>query len=139
MRVAPVDPVDPLRGRYVALAYPATEEAVLAKLPGWDERRAGEGRPGWLTLAPAPAVGGWQPVAIAFARPSGPAVGRLVVRGRFHGRALDLGADRYFVDDRHGAALERALVRAKGGTAELRVDAEGQVALVGLRIGASRY
>jgi uncharacterized membrane-anchored protein len=99
-RTAPVDPVDPFRGRYVALQFPAATYAVP---PDWERPRG---------LAYAPVLRGADGEAVLGApQATPPAAGDyLPVRLRWveEGRVqVQLPFDRYYLDERLAPEAER--------------------------------
>ncbi|GAB96214.1 putative membrane-anchored protein [Kineosphaera limosa] len=131
LRVAPIDPIDPFRGAYVALSYPdlPTSESMardLAADPG--------------TLSEAPSVGGhvrfvplirsgevWRGAGVQRTRPdSGP---YLTCRDR--GWQLRCGIESWFVPQDRAAAIERA-VGSGHAIAVVRIDSSGDAAIVDL-------
>lgn len=141
LAVVPVDPVDPLRGRYVDLRYVAGDGDRLAKLPGYDAGRAADGTAVWLTMEAG--IGPdqpWGPVAVAYDQPAAPGVGRVLLEGRLAGGDVDFGIDRYHVDAGLGPTLDQALgARRAAPVAEVRVDPQGHPALVGLVVKGERF
>lgn len=137
--VIPVDPVDMLRGRYVDLQYRAGDRATLEKLPGWNEGRAQEGAAVWLTLQSG--IGpdtSWRPVAVAFEQPAPAKAGQVLLAGQMGLQDADFGIDRYHVDASLGDALDAAISN-KTSRAEVRVDAQGHPALMGLMVGGKHF
>lgn len=112
LAVAPVDPVDPFRGAYVALA--------LAGLPAAPERS------GTVFVPLVPDGDVWRGTTPEAQRPaSGPYL-RCEAAGR-----LRCGVDSLFVPQREARRIEAEL--AAGAVAVVRVDRRGNAALVGLR------
>lgn len=120
-RVAPVDPVDPFRGAYVALSYPDL-------LPTGDP--TGEARPSGTVYLPLVRDGDvWKATwPLAQRRPaSGP-----FVRCHDDGWRLDCGIDSWFLPEGKAAAAGRAVLDGSA-VAVVRIDARGNAALVEVR------
>lgn len=124
LEVAPVDPVDPFRGAYVALDYPGIPNATdLSHRDGDDVayvplRLAGDV---WVGLTPAS-----EPPA------SGP-----FLRCQDDGWRLRCGIDSWFLPQEQAHAMENA-VRAGTAVARVRVDSRGNAALVAVEMRGSR-
>ncbi len=118
VRVAPVDPVDPFRGAYVALGYPDLT-AVVGTEPSWSAGRAVYlpllTGPDGVTTFGAPVTGA----------PSGP-----YLRCR-DGWPLRCGIESWFVPQARAAAAQEALGDSTA-RARIRVDGRGNAAIVGL-------
>jgi uncharacterized membrane-anchored protein len=110
-RTAPVDPVDPFRGRYVALQFPAETYAVP---PDWVAPVGPAYAPVWVTptgeavlgppQATPPAEGDYLPVRL---------------RWQDEGRVqVQLPFDRYYLDERLAPEAERLYRAAAAPTAE---------------------
>lgn len=134
LRAAPVDPVDPLRGRYVL-----EEDHAARSLPGWQALPQVHGRTTWLVLAPeaGPLREGaprpWAPVAVAASQPTGLPAGRVALRARLTAGGVDLGLDKHFVPDAQGEALQVAFAFAGSeALVALRVDGAGRAMIDGL-------
>lgn len=128
LRTAPVDPVDFLRGRYVALRYAVEDGGAMAAVPGWKDLPPGSDHTVWLVLAPeaGPTLAGkprpWAPVAVAGTLPEQLPAGRVALRATTTSNGVDLGLDRHHVPYADGRKLEADFGR------------EGTEALVALRV-----
>lgn len=143
---ASVDPVDLLRGRYVALGYAFEEPGALDAVPGYAALSREEGGTVFLTLAPAagPARPGeplpWQPVAVAATPPARLVEGQVVLQARVQGASVRLGLDRYFIPDARGESVQRAIAHAQERTvAAAQVDGAGRAVLTGLHVAGRAY
>jgi uncharacterized membrane-anchored protein len=128
LETMPVDPYDVLSGYYVTLRYRAEQPPDAGAL------REGDG-PAWVLLAPAEPA--WAPLRLARERPpagDGTVALRVDVE---HGRARIPSAGRFYVPEARREEVDRAL-RAAGSRAlvDLKVDDDGNVALLRLRVGA---
>jgi uncharacterized membrane-anchored protein len=117
VRVAPVDPIDPFRGAYVALDYP--------DLGHDDVRSSGERGDLYVTLVEDDGVwtaGGWSRT-----RPDdGP---YLACDDRSW--QVRCGIESYFLPQDEARETERLL--QDGAVAEIKVDSRGNAAVVGVR------
>jgi uncharacterized membrane-anchored protein len=122
LQVAPVDPVDPFRGAYVALTYPGIPNGTELSRGDEDEddvayvalTRSGEV---WVGLSP-----------VAEPPESGP-----FLRCRDERWRLRCGIDSWFLPQEEAYAMEQA-VRAGTAVARVRVDSRGNAALVDVEI-----
>lgn len=127
LETMPVDPLDPLSGYYVALAYRAERDAGAWQGPG-DEA--------WLIVrrgAPA-----WVGEACLGERPP-PEPDRLAVRAERAGDGCRLpSAQRFYIPEARRGEVEAAM-RETGRTAlvDARVDAHGGLVLLRLRAGST--
>ena len=122
MEVAPVDPIDPFRGAYVALAYPG--------LPNSEEltERAGEGA-GVVYVPLAPSGELWTGLAPVSERPQdGP-----FLRCKDEHWQLRCGIESWFLPQDEAQALERAVNEGQV-VARVRIDGRGHAALVDVEI-----
>ncbi|MFT3872888.1 MAG: GDYXXLXY domain-containing protein [Nocardioides sp.] len=117
-RVQLVDPIDPFRGAYVALAYPDLDPR---------DNRAGDSKreAGTVYLNLVEDNGVWRTDEIATERPdAGP-----YLRCHDSGWSLDCGIDSYFLPQDKAAAFEK-LVAAGDAVARVRIDGRGDAALI---------
>jgi hypothetical protein len=123
LQVAPVDPVDPFRGAYVALTYPG--------IPNGTGAVSGDGDGGdgdvYVPLTPSGElwVGG---TPVAEPPESGP-----FLRCQDEGWRLACGIDSWFLPQEGAYAMEQA-VRAGTAVARVRVDSRGNAALVDVEL-----
>lgn len=125
LRVAPVDPMEPFRGAYVALSYPdlpRNSPVVADGQPGNPQR---------IVYVPLHADGDvWRGSAPTPERPgSGP-----YLRCRDRGWQVTCGIESWFAPQERAAAIEEA-VRTGHAVAVVRVDSSGNAAIVDLRTG----
>lgn len=122
--VAPLDPIDPFRGAYVALDYPglpaeSTPPAV-----------AGGGGEVYVPLVRADEVWTGGP-AVATQPEAGP-----FLRCHDDGWRLSCGIESWFLPQDEALAMEQA-VRGGDAVAEVRIDRRGNAALVDVRVVGS--
>ncbi|MDB5097350.1 MAG: hypothetical protein JWM80_1771 [Cyanobacteria bacterium RYN_339] len=135
LRTVPVDPVDLMRGRYVALGYEIATDAVMKKLPGWKEGMSG---PVYFTLAPGQPA--WQAVAIGFERPGSVPAGDVVLAGKLNGASVDFELGEYYLAESQGERLNNALHDHRtGNLADIKVDGHGTAVLTGFTVGTTRF
>ena len=111
LRVAPVDPIDPFRGAYVALRYP-------------DIRPTGRNQGDWAFVPLRRAGELWRAGPAASVRP----VGGPYLACRDLGYDYRCGIESLFLPQERARSLEREL--ADGGVARVRIDGSGRAALV---------
>ncbi|HYN29319.1 MAG TPA: GDYXXLXY domain-containing protein [Dermatophilaceae bacterium] len=120
LRVAPVDPVDPFRGAYVALDYPDLPLSPVAA----------DGSSRGTVFVPLRRSGEvWTGGAATPERPS--AAPYLACES--DGWTVRCGIESWFVPQERASALQDALVRREA-VATVRVDGRGHAALVGLTV-----
>jgi uncharacterized membrane-anchored protein len=122
LRVAPVDPVDPFRGAYVALSYPDLQQPA----PGATQESSRRG----AVYVPLRADGDvWKATWPALTdRPrSGP-----YLRCHDEGWRLRCGIESWFLPEGKAAAVGRAVLDGRA-VAVVRIDARGNAALVEVR------
>lgn len=144
LRAGQVDPVDPLRGRYVALTYEIARHQNLLALPGWQDRFDASARTLYLSLAPDPAdAPAWHATAVSDVKPEH----GVVLAGRYD-RDLTFGLEQYFVPDHDGADVQVAFWRGQRGfgpafplelarfhaMAQAKVDVDGHAVLIGMKL-----
>lgn len=125
LETAPVDPLDPLSGYHVTLRYRAEE--VVAEAPG--ER----GAPAWLLVERGDPA--WRGVACLPSRPA-TGSGQVALRAEVEDRRCRISsAGRFYIPEARRAEVDAALREARAALVDMRVDADGNVALVRLRAG----
>lgn len=131
LRTAPVDPFSAFAGHYVTLAYEVERPGPAGLEPGLRE-----GEAVWLTVAPAEPA--WTFVSVTRERPR--ASGLVSIRARYrvdwqgNGRAELDGADRFYVTEGRGAAVDAARRGQQPALVDLRVGDDGTPAIVALRV-----
>jgi uncharacterized membrane-anchored protein len=135
LRTAPVDPMDPLRGRYVALGYDIARPEAMKKLPGWHDGMAGKV---YFTLAPGQPA--WQAVAIASSFPASVPAGDVVLAGKVVGGSVEFELEEYYIPEDQGTRVANAVRdHPTGNLAEIKVDGRGTAVLTGYRVGSTRF
>ncbi len=120
VRVAPVDPIDPFRGAYVALGYPDLNA---------EARTASDGsRPDVVYVPLVEQNGIWVGETPVVSHPDGPAL-----RCRTDG-PRPCGIESFFLPQGKAAAIEDA-VRAGKALARLRIDSAGHATVVDIVTG----
>jgi uncharacterized membrane-anchored protein len=114
LEVAPVDPIDPFRGAYVVLTYPALEQPEDSRLEGQV----------FVPLEPVAGSELWQGRPAVAQRPSG----GTYLACQSEGWQLSCGIESLFVPQDKALRLERQL--ATGAVARVRVDGRGNAAVV---------
>lgn len=119
VRVAPVDPIDPFRGAYVALDYPDLRHD--------DRQSSGEGGDVYVSLVEEDGV--WTAGEWSRQRPAdGP---YLACDDRSW--QVRCGIESWFLPQDEARDAERLL--QDGAVAEIKVDSRGNAAVVGVRAG----
>ncbi|RYB88830.1 hypothetical protein EUA06_18785 [Nocardioides glacieisoli] len=119
VRVAPVDPIDPFRGAYVALDYPDLRHD--------DRQSSGEGGDLYVSLVEEDGV--WTAGEWSRQRPAdGP---YLACDDRSW--QVRCGIESWFLPQDEAREAERLL--QDGAVAEIKVDSRGNAAVVGVRAG----
>lgn len=123
LAVAPVDPVDPFRGAYVALSYPG--------LPSSEELTSRESADGEVAYVPLVRSGDlWVGRPPVTERPeSGP-----FLRCEDEYWRLRCGIDSWFLPQDEAYAMEQAVGEGRA-VARVRIDSRGNAALVGIEVG----
>ncbi len=132
LATGPIDPFDPFGGHHVVLTY-------LVERPGVGQASTGlePGDPVFVTVARGEPA--WTLVSITRERPP-PSSGRVSLRARWgrFGAAEIESARRFYLPEEKAKRVQAAMIAARGrsnGLADLRVDEEGNVALLRLRVG----
>lgn len=122
LEVAPVDPMDPFRGAYVALTYPG-----LPSSQELTEREDQNGDVAYVPLVPSGEL--WIGLPAVAERPeSGP-----FLRCKDEHWQLRCGIDSWFLPQDEAYAMEQA-VRQGRAVARVRIDSRGNAALVDVKI-----
>lgn len=125
VRVAPVDPIDPYRGAYVALKYPDLHaRGGRLRASGLKREDDGINHPVYITLRQEGEV--WVADEIGRTRPDEQPY--LACASTW---TISCGIESWFLPQDEALRMERDL--AKGGYAELKVDGRGHAALVDVR------
>lgn len=119
LRVAPVDPIDPFRGAYVALGYPDLPDVSSTDWRDSDERG--------LAYVPLVQDGEvWVGGPVQRSEPDG-----LYLRCNDDSWQLRCGIESWFVGQSEARAIERQMLRT-GAVATVRVDQWGNASIVDL-------
>lgn len=122
LEVAPVDPVDPFRGAYVALTYPG--------LPSGEQlARRSESGDETVYVPLTRSAGVWEGSAPVQSRPEQSPY----LRCHDEGWRLRCGIESWFLPQDDAYALEQA-VREGRAVARVRVDSRGNAALVAVEV-----
>ena len=120
LAVAPVDPIDPFRGAYVALSYPALEAARTPDRP----------TPSGTVFVPLRRTDG-SPVWTSRTAQQAPPASGPYLRCDSDGWQLDCGIGSLFASQDEARRLEVEL--ADGAVARVRIDRRGNAAVLGLQ------
>jgi uncharacterized membrane-anchored protein len=129
LETVPFDPYDVLSGYYATLRYAA--EAP----PGLAEARLDTGDTAYILVELGEPA--WRAVGVARERPATTASGRAALRAVMTRRGLEIvSGGRFYVPESRRAAVDEALRTRRGqALVDLRVDEDGNVALLRLRDG----
>lgn len=119
LRVAPVDPIDPFRGAYVALSYPDLPDASATDWRDSDERGLA-----YVPLVQDGAV--WVGGPVQRSDPGG-----LYLRCNDDSWQLRCGIESWFVGQSEARAIEQQMLNS-GAIATVRVDRWGNASIVEL-------
>ena len=134
LAIEPADPFDPLRGWHLVLRYELGDPSSFAEA---DELR--HGRTAWA-VARVDEDGVARPVRLSTERPERLAEGEILLRGRARGGRVKYGAEAFFLPESRRSEVEDDLrAHVEEACAEVRVGADGRVALVALRVAERRY
>jgi uncharacterized membrane-anchored protein len=113
----PIDPLDPFRGRYVALNY------EISNLPEWN------GRPGAVVWVELVEEGDrWVVYAAHAAKPE---TDRPLIRGRVRNGRVEYGIETYYVDEDEAPRLEGVQGRL---LVDVVLDDDGKARIDGVRV-----
>ena len=121
LEVAPVDPIDPFRGAYVALTYPGLPSGRGL------ETRDGEDGVVFVPLVPSGDVWAGRP-AVADRPQAGPFLRCLDEHGQ-----LRCGIDSWFLPQDEAYAMEQSVAEGQA-VARVRIDSRGHAALVDVEL-----
>jgi uncharacterized membrane-anchored protein len=127
---APVDPFDVMSGYYVTLAYEAERTNDAPKVE--------DGAAVWVTVRRAEPA--WTAVSVRVERPAA-SDGELSLHARWkYGRAHIDNAGRLYIPEAERDRATKLLADAKGrGLVDLKVDADGNVSVLRLRVGDATF
>ena len=134
LKIRPVDPYNALSGYYVTLNYEISNPGSFANSNEADrgervyailERRAG---------------GEWRPVSLSESYPANLPENRVAIRGRHLYSRIEYGIEEFFIPEDKRAEIEEGLLKNRDqARVEVKVDSEGNAALVRLLIGNRVY
>lgn len=133
LRTRPVDPYDLLSGYYVTLGY-EVERPGPGQVEDGLADRVGEGERVYVNVRRGDPE--WRLSSVSL-EAEAPAEGRVSLRAAWSGSAPILeGVDRLFIPEDRRDEADRALREAEGrALVDLRVDADGRMAVIRLRVG----
>jgi uncharacterized membrane-anchored protein len=134
LAIEPADPFDPMRGWYLTLRYEAGR-------PGAYEgaERPPNDRTIWAVVEPDE-DGVARPVRLSLERPRDLSGSELLLRGWVRKGRIDYGVETFFVPEKRREEIEQDLRdHIAEARAEVRIGADGQVALIGLQVADRRY
>ena len=134
LKIRPVDPYNVLSGYYVTLNYEIANPGSFANS---DDAYNGERV---YAILERRADGVWRPVSLSKSYPANLPENRIAIRGHHSYSRIEYGIDEFFIPEDKRAEIEQVLSKNRDqARAEVRVDSEGNAALVRLLIGDQVY
>jgi uncharacterized membrane-anchored protein len=134
LKIRPVDPYNVLSGYYVTLNYEIANPASFA-----DSGVATGGDQAYAVLE-MQADGVWRPVSLSKSYPANLPENRIAIRGRYSYSHIEYGIEEFFIPEDKRAEIEQGLWKNRDqARVEVKVDSEGNAALVRLLIGDRVY
>ena len=134
LKLAPVDPYDPLRGWYMALRFDVSRPD---EIDGWSDLE--EHSQVWVELR-VPDAGVATPAALHTSMPEAVGEDRALIRGRLRGRAqadwsrLVFGIEQFYLPETTRTEVERILRdQPDQAVADVALDSNGHPAILRLR------
>jgi uncharacterized membrane-anchored protein len=134
LKMRPVDPYNVLGGYYVTLNYEIANPGSFA-----NSNDADKGERVYAILE-RQADGEWRPVSLSNSYPANLPENRIAIRGRYSYSRIEYGIEEFFIPEDKRAEIEQGLWRNRDqARVEVKVDSEGNAALVRLLIGGHIY
>jgi len=135
LKIRPVDPYNVLSGYYVTLNYEIANTGSFANSN--DSYINGERV---YAILERRDDGEWRPVSMSNSYPANLPENRIAVRGRYSYSRIDYGIEEFFIPEDKRAEIEQGLWKNRDqARVEVKVDSEGNAALVRLLIGDRVY
>jgi uncharacterized membrane-anchored protein len=133
LKIQPVDPYNILSGYYVTLSYEIASPESFADSGNFYGEQV-------YAIIERRSDGVWRPVSLSKSRPANLPENRIAIRGRHTYSRIEYGIEEFFIPEDKRAEIEQALSKNRDqARAEVRVDSEGNAALVRLLIGDQVY
>jgi uncharacterized membrane-anchored protein len=134
LKIRPVDPYNLLSGYYVTLNYEISSLAAFGKSGNnYRSDRA-------YAILEKRDDGLWHPVLLAQNLPADLPDNRIAIRGRYSYQGIEYGIEEFFIPEAQRDEIEQGLRKNPDqARVEIKVDANGNAALVRLWIGDRAY
>jgi len=134
LKIRPVDPYNVLSGYYVTLNYEIANPDSFA-----NSNDAYQGKPVYAILERR-ADGEWRPVSLSKSYPANLPENRIAIRGSYSYSRIEYGIEEFFIPEDKRAEIEQGLlINRDQARVEIKVDSQGNAALVRLLIGDRVY
>jgi uncharacterized membrane-anchored protein len=135
LKIRPVDPYNVLSGYYVTLNYEIANPGSFANSNDSDIK--GERV---YAILERRADGEWRPVSLSESYPVNLPENRIAIRGSYPYSRIEYGIEEFFIPEDKRAEIEQGLWKNRDqARVEVKVDSEGNAALVRLLIGDRVY
>jgi uncharacterized membrane-anchored protein len=134
LKIRPVDPYNVLSGYYVRLNYEIANPPSFADSYGdYQGERV-------YAILERRADGEWSPVSLSKSHPANLPENRIAIRGSYSYSRIEYGIEEFFIPEDKRAEIEQGLWKNRDqARVEVKVDSEGNAALVRLLIGDRVY
>jgi uncharacterized membrane-anchored protein len=134
LKIRPVDPYNILSGYYVTLNYEiANPRSFVNSDDDYNSERV-------YAVLERRADGVWHPVSLSKSRPANLPENRIAIRGRYTYSSIEYGIEEFFIPEDKRAEIEQGLSKNRDQAhVEVKVDSEGNAALVRLMVGDQVY
>jgi len=134
LKMRPVDPYNALSGYYVTLNYEIANPGSFANS---DDSYKGERV---YAILERRAGGEWRPVSLSNSYPANLPENRIAIRGSYSYSGIEYGIEEFFIPEDKRAEIDQGLRKNRDhARVEVKVDSEGNAALVRLLIGDRVY
>jgi uncharacterized membrane-anchored protein len=134
LKIRPVDPYNVLSGYYVTLNYEIADPGSFADpVTPYNGQRV-------YAILERRNDGVWRQVSLSKSRPTDLPENRIAIRGRYTYSRIGYGIEEFFIPENKRAEIEEGLRKNHDqARVEIKVDSEGDAALVRLLIGDRVY
>jgi len=134
LKIRPVDPYNVLSGYYVTLNY------EIANPPSFANSYDGNRGERVYAILKRRADGEWGPVSLSKSYPANLPENRIAIRGSYSYSRIEYGIEEFFIPEDKRAEIEQGLlINRDQARVEIKVDSQGNAALVRLLIGDRVY
>jgi len=133
LKMRPVDPYNVLGGYYVTLNYEIASPGLFPNSGDYRGERV-------YAILERRADGEWRPVSLSNSHPAHLPENRVAIRGRYSYSSIEYGIEEFFIPEDKRAEIDEGLRKHRDqARVEIKVDSEGNAALVRLLIGNRVY